>query len=122
MGALVENNQRMGISGVITHRDTFHYIPRRRDGRPTKPELPNATTYAIQHTTTGGIHTQQFLKSTARPDSMGEENKETLQGQQSHGTEEHGEQAREDEVIYADDAIMIIYLDATHRLTQKLLN
>ena len=34
----------------------------------------------------------------------------------------HGEQAREDEVIYADDANMSKDHDATKKITQKLLN
>ena len=53
---------------------------------------------------------------------MGGGNNETLQDQQAHDPEEHEEQAREYEVIYADDADITIDLDATHPMTRKLLN
>ena len=39
----------------------------------------------------GGIHTQQFLISIARPDSMEAENNETLQDQQANGPAEKEE-------------------------------
>ena len=68
----------------------------------------------------GEIHTKQFLKSTERPDSMDEENTGPLKDQQPHHPEEHDEQALGDEIIYADDANMIIDPGAT-QIARKIL-
>ena len=53
---------------------------------------------------------------------MDGENNEAISDQQVHGPEEQEEQARWAEVIYADDANIVIDLDATQKITQKLLN
>ena len=44
-----------------------------------------------------------------------------MKDQLPNGPEQKEEQ-REDEILYAGDANMIIDLDATHQLTKKLLN
>ena len=49
---------------------------------------------------------------------MGKENTETLQDQQAHGTEANEELAREEEILYARDANMIVDIDTSQHLAQ----
>ena len=53
---------------------------------------------------------------------MGKENTETLQDQQAHGTEANEELAREEEILYARDANMIVDIDTSQHLAQWLPN